>query len=165
MGKYSGFQEVVKPIADEYGYEAQSRQCIEEMAELTQAINKFWRKCLKCGKVSPTDWRGGLETAQTDEYKAWENLIEEMADTEIMLGQMKYLLDCADWVNDEIAEKVKRQKERIEQSHKLNCDEAIKRLEGYRIAAEQGGARYDTELHEICIAALKEKREREGARE
>lgn len=33
----------IRYIADHYGYEAQSRQLIEEMAELTQAINKMWR--------------------------------------------------------------------------------------------------------------------------
>ena len=38
-------------IIHAYGYDAQSRQCIEEMAELTQAINKFWRKQLKCGQI------------------------------------------------------------------------------------------------------------------
>ena len=31
-------------IADYYGYEPQSRQLIEEMAELTVALNKAWRK-------------------------------------------------------------------------------------------------------------------------
>ena len=35
--------EKIKIIAEHYGYESQSRQCIEEMAELTQVINKFWR--------------------------------------------------------------------------------------------------------------------------
>ena len=35
--------EKIKIIAEHYGYEAQSRQCIEEMAELMQAINKLWR--------------------------------------------------------------------------------------------------------------------------
>ena len=44
-------KEKIKAIADRYGYDAQSRQCIEEMAELTQAINKFWRKQLDCGKI------------------------------------------------------------------------------------------------------------------
>lgn len=34
-------EDKIKKIARRYGYEAQSRQCIEEMAELTQAINKF----------------------------------------------------------------------------------------------------------------------------
>lgn len=33
----------IKEIAAYYGYEAQSRQLIEEMTELTQAINKLWR--------------------------------------------------------------------------------------------------------------------------
>mgnify|MGYP005829319167 FL=1 len=37
-------EEKIKIIARYYGYEAQSRQLIEEMAELTQAINKLWRK-------------------------------------------------------------------------------------------------------------------------
>lgn len=31
----------IQKIAEFYGYDAQSRQCIEEIAELTQAINKF----------------------------------------------------------------------------------------------------------------------------
>ena len=35
--------EEIHKIADYYGYEAQSRQLIEEMAELTQALNKLWR--------------------------------------------------------------------------------------------------------------------------
>ena len=37
-------EEKVRILAEWYGYEPQSRQCIEEMAELTQAINKLWRK-------------------------------------------------------------------------------------------------------------------------
>ena len=32
--------EAIKKIADKYGYDAQSRQLIEEMAELTVALNK-----------------------------------------------------------------------------------------------------------------------------
>jgi len=31
----------IQKIAQTYGYDAQSRQCIEEMAELTKSINKF----------------------------------------------------------------------------------------------------------------------------
>ena len=34
--------EAIKKIADTYGYDAQSRQLFEEMAELTVAINKNW---------------------------------------------------------------------------------------------------------------------------
>lgn len=50
-------KEKIKAIVEKYGYDAQSRQCIEEMAELTQAINKFWRKQLDCGKIEFPDDR------------------------------------------------------------------------------------------------------------
>ena len=92
-------------IANEYGYDAQSRQCIEEMAELTQAINKFWRKQLRCDKVS-------LEGAgfRNEEY---QNLVEEIADVEIMLEQMKVFMDCEDAVTEVVEEKLKRQIDRI----------------------------------------------------
>lgn len=61
----------LKVIADEYGYENQSMQLIEEMAELTQAINKYRR------------------------YGTYEKkcqIIEEIADVSIMLEQVSYLL-------------------------------------------------------------------------
>ena len=92
-------------IAERYGYDAQSRQCIEEMAELTQAINKFWRKQLKCGKLdlNAADFRNS-------EY---ENLVEEIADVEIMLEQMKVFLDCEDSVTEVVEEKLNRQIDRI----------------------------------------------------
>lgn len=73
-------KESIKKIANTYGYESQSRQCIEEMAELTQAINKFWRKC---GNGQPTE--KDLETCI-------DNMIEELSDVQIMIWQMVYLL-------------------------------------------------------------------------
>lgn len=81
-------QEKIIKIARHYGYDAQSRQCIEEMAELTQAINKFWRKRLKCGanainNVPP----GTLEEM---------NIEEELADVQIMIWQLKYLCGVSD---------------------------------------------------------------------
>ena len=36
-------EQKIQYIADHYGYEPQSRQLIEEMAELTVALNKAWR--------------------------------------------------------------------------------------------------------------------------
>lgn len=64
-----------------YGYEAQSNQLIEECAELIQAVNKYRRAGAHLGQ--PMD-----STAQI----ALENLVEEMADVELMLEQVKYLL-------------------------------------------------------------------------
>lgn len=55
-------REKIIQIADKYGYDAQSRQCIEEMAELTQAVNKFWRKQLGCGMVSLEKQNSGTKS-------------------------------------------------------------------------------------------------------
>ena len=64
-----------KKIAEHYGYDAQSNQLIEECAELIQAVNKYRRANDKA-------------TAEI----AYDNLVEEIADVEIMLEQIKHLL-------------------------------------------------------------------------
>lgn len=88
-------------IADHYGYETQSRQIIEEMAELTVAINKLWRK----HEYNSTS--KGLAEAHY-------NILEEMADTLIMIWQLKYLLGVGEGELSEIVErKLDRQIERI----------------------------------------------------
>lgn len=101
--------EKIREIGWHYGYDAQSRQCIEEMAELTQAINKYWRKDLECGKhmCNPCD---GYMPDDSQEY--W-NLVEEIADVQIMLEQMKFFLAAGHEVNKIIDEKLDRQMERI----------------------------------------------------
>jgi NTP pyrophosphatase (non-canonical NTP hydrolase) len=60
-----------KTIADRYGYPVQSFQLIEECSELIQAVSKYRRQ------------------GNSD---ALRNYIEEIADVEIMLEQIKYLL-------------------------------------------------------------------------
>ncbi len=76
-------EEKIMKIAHHYGYEAQGRQCIEEMAELTQAINKFWRKQLNCGKKALNDVPFGT--------KEEINIEEELVDVYIMILQLKRL--------------------------------------------------------------------------
>lgn len=95
-------EEKIATIARFYGYEPQSRQCIEEMAELTQAINKLWRK------------RNALYTTAEEVGKARGNVIEELADVQIMIWQMIQLLDAEDEVDDAISVKLDRQIARIE---------------------------------------------------
>lgn len=104
-------EEKIKKIARHYGYEAQSRQCIEEMAELTQAINKYWRKQLDCGnKAFPT--ADDEIPFMTPEY---QNLLEEIADVQIMLWQIEELLNVdADSI---IEEKLDRQLRRMEEEN------------------------------------------------
>lgn len=97
-------QNDIEKIASHYGYEPQSRQLIEEMAELTQAINKVWRIEQK-PRLNITD------SITLDVYK--ENLVEEIADVQIMLWQMLYLLGAQDNVEPIIEYKIARQLERI----------------------------------------------------
>ena len=103
----STYYSKIKKIADTYGYDAQSRQCIEEMAELTQAINKFWRKDLKCGQLTTLE----VPIGSPQEL----SIIEEIADVEICLAQMKYLLAIREEdINKVIEQKLDRQLERID---------------------------------------------------
>lgn len=66
---------ILNKAVEVYGNK-QILQTIEEMAELTQALSKYVRN-------KGTD----------KEIKALDNITEEIADVEIMLEQMKILLD------------------------------------------------------------------------
>lgn len=99
--------EKITIIADHYGYDAQSRQCIEEMAELTQAINKWWRFC------------GNGQRTEKSIAECRYNLIEEIADVQIMLYQLGYLLDSRLEVSEMITKKLDRQLERVEKCTKI----------------------------------------------
>ena len=154
--------ERIQEIVLRYGYDAQSRQCIEELAELTQAINKFWRKNLGCGCET-------LEEAGVDrESECYINLVEEIADVEIMLEQMKEMLHCGDKVAKIREEKLERQIGRIRkrqtEKEEMTSAEARERLERYRKGAERDERNtYDIKLHNACIKALQERMEREGS--
>ena len=79
--------------AEHYGYEPQSNMLVEEMAELTQAISKYRRNNIK---------------------KNFDNIIEEIADVEVMLHQIKHLLGINPKYVEQIKiEKVNRTKENI----------------------------------------------------
>lgn len=97
-------QNDIELIASLCGYEAQSRQLIEEMAELTQAINKVWRMEQK-DKLSIT------ESITLDAYK--DNVVEEIADVQIMMWQMLCLLGAQGKIEPVIERKIARQLERL----------------------------------------------------
>lgn len=99
----------IETISQHYGYDSQSRQLIEEMAELTQAINKYWRKQLECGKQTPF--------ATKPNNEEWKNIVEEIADVQICIKQVKYLLDIRDKdIIPVLEQKLNRQLERIEKN-------------------------------------------------
>lgn len=82
----------LRNIAEHYGLRVQMRQLIEEMAELTQVICKSERY--------------DLDTVR-------EHLVEEVADVEVVLEQVDYLLGDSRIAQIK-AEKIARQKRRIE---------------------------------------------------
>lgn len=84
----------LEEIADHYGFGAQSNQLIEECAELIQAVNKYKRAITKCGQPLE-DYNSTI---------VLDNLVEEIADVEVMLEQIKYLLG----INEEDIRELKK---------------------------------------------------------
>lgn len=78
------------------------------MAELTVAINKHWRAV-----YFPEN---GVEGAEQEKkvLEAKEKIIEEIADVEIMLDQIKLFLDDYTGIADKKLQKLQRQLKRIE---------------------------------------------------
>lgn len=100
--------ELNKENAKYYGYEAQSNQLVEECAELIQAVSKYRRAVAGLGQP----------VAEEKKAVALENFIEEIADVEIMLEQVKYLLQIPEDELDAVKLfKVNRTRERILQSN------------------------------------------------
>lgn len=97
-------KEKIHKISEHYGYDPQSRQLIEEMAELTQAINKFWRSDLDCGKKTIFEVPASSPRLQS--------IKEEIADVQIMLWQLCHLLNLD--IESVIEYKLDRQMERID---------------------------------------------------
>ncbi len=81
-------------IADHYGKDAQAVQCVEELCELSAAILQYRKR------------KGRKELGK---------VIEEIADVENMLPQIKYLYEIGSEFIDEVKqEKIDRELGRIE---------------------------------------------------
>lgn len=102
-------QNKIETIANHYGYDAQSRQCMEECGELVQAINKYWRAELDCGKTIIV----GKAPHKTLFY---DNLVDELADVHIMVMQLSYLLGAD--LETIVERKLNRQLERMARDDK-----------------------------------------------
>lgn len=99
MEEKQGIEEKIHRIAHYYGADSQLDQTIEELAELTVAIRKFKRD--RGNKI-------------TDKVSLLYNLSGEIADVEIMLEQLKYLLPFVEVDVEKIkVEKLDRQIKRI----------------------------------------------------
>lgn len=95
--------EAIRKIADHYGLNAQLNVATEELAELIQAIARFRR----------VDENDMLELAIR------KNLVaEEMADVEVMLAQIKYLMKIDERVEAVAKYKIDRQLKRMKKETK-----------------------------------------------
>ena len=83
-------QEILQRAIDKYGKQMQMVVAMEEMAELTKELSKALR-----GKPNTT------------------SIAEEIADVEIMLGQIKIIFDCEEYVHDMEDYKLKRLSRRL----------------------------------------------------
>ncbi|MFQ7292540.1 MAG: hypothetical protein ACLRQ0_09935 [Monoglobales bacterium] len=105
-------------IVKHYDNDAQIRQLIEEMAELTQALNKLWRA------------EQGYINEYYDGYKKGaavkicrESVIEETADVMICLEELKHILGISDEkIKQYIDIKLNRQLERMEREENEKHD-------------------------------------------
>lgn len=95
-------QEKIQRIANHYGLAKQQRQLAEECGELIQATSKYMR-------FQETSY------ASTVDWTYLQNVIEEIADVEVMLDEIKYLLHINPKAIEEIKKnKIDRQLKRIE---------------------------------------------------
>lgn len=90
-------------IAEHFGLAGQQNQLIEEMAELTQALTKWNRKC-GLGQPVASEW-----TVKALE----EHIFEELADVKLVLDQVIHLMGCEDQVQQIMKQKIDRTFERI----------------------------------------------------
>lgn len=94
-------KEILKKAIKHYGTHNQMLKCIEECGELSRAVSRILIELSS----------GDCFTTKESE----ENLYEEMADVIIMLRQMAMIFQCEGRVQVQIAKKIDRLKERLEQ--------------------------------------------------
>lgn len=87
--------------AEQFGLENRLLQCTEEAGELIQALCKYQRI------------QQGDKTCQTDMIHAEYMIAEEMADIEICMEQLKYLLGNTEKIEQIKGEKIQRTEQRL----------------------------------------------------
>lgn len=96
----------------EYGTNPQIDMAIEEMSELTKALLKYRRisSQVRGENVNPVE--------NSNLVKAYDDIIDEIADVRIMCRQMEILFQAEEDVEKRIYFKTDRQAQRLEDRHK-----------------------------------------------
>ena len=93
------YESKIKQIAGYYDFESQLMQIAAESSELAHAALKLRRE--------------SKEYADLFDCDSYDNFLEKMADTLIMVERLCWLLECEQEIKDIVAEKLDRQLERI----------------------------------------------------
>jgi len=99
-------RDILRKAIDTYGVESQMMMCIEEAAELIQAINKYFRAA-----------------KSEDVAKEFSDMIGEIADVQIVLEQMRMIFGEG-LVEIRIKEKIDRLEERLERKEMVETTKA-----------------------------------------
>ena len=128
MLSYTKVYQTMFEQAEQFGLENRLLQCTEEAGELIQALSKYQRILQ------------GDKTCQTDMIHAECMIAEEIADIEICIKQLKYLLE----ITQEQIEQIKEEKVQRTEQRLLYGDteeERIKVTSAEIIVADTIGAR------------------------
>lgn len=106
----------MQQIADYYGLDAQLNQIVEECGELIQAAAKYNRT------------KGNGYDTSVNPEAAYVNLVEELADVQLVVCQLVYLMECGDEVLNVTKSKIDRQLNRIGDKKPLKLYIPIKQL-------------------------------------
>ncbi len=107
--KYDALTALNIESAKYYGFDMQSNLLMEECGELIQAVNKY-KRMIYSGK---------------EVFSSLEHLIEEIADVELMIEQIKALLNISEkhievWKKDKVIRTSKRISEERNRIHEEN---------------------------------------------
>lgn len=100
IGSVDEYTKKLQACIDHYGLEGQSYQTMEEAAELILALRKYWRR-------QPIMH----DTITVENLR--NDIIDELADMQIMIDQMALGYNARDKVDERIRYKLDRQQVRI----------------------------------------------------
>ena len=100
-------EKFVKLIANKNGYEKTSMKCIEELSELIQII------CKDKKKRTTNSYNSAIIVPVNKENETGKLIVEKIADVEIVLEQLKVLVNCNDEVEKDKDVKLSKQLENL----------------------------------------------------
>lgn len=96
-------QEILNKIVTTYGTKPQLHMAVEECSELIKAIMKYERKISQDFDIP----------AITENARLVSEIVDEIADVQIMTEQLKIIFNCTNEVNERVDFKLNRQLERM----------------------------------------------------